>query len=59
MIIDDFDFGWSIVGPPETDPIPFVNSDAVLPFSVPCERLKTVAWGNPEFVQSFHRVQLV
>ena len=42
--------------PAETDPPLLVDTNAVLPFSVATQGLKTVAWWNAQFIQIGCRV---
>src|SRR5215471_18996033 len=43
VVVDDFDMGWTLLGPGETDPPLIVDADRMLTFTVACERFEPVA----------------
>jgi hypothetical protein len=59
MVVNDFNVGRTDVGPSEADPKLIVDSNAVLPFSVRLQGLKSVAWRDPQVVQDMGLIQLV
>ncbi len=59
MVIAYFDPLRSLVAPDETDSVLVVDTDAVLPFSVPVERLQAVPRWDPQRLKRDHGVQLV
>ena len=59
MVVDDLDIQRSKLGPVKANPIPFVDADAVLPFTIAAQSLKAISWWNPEMVQFFHGVEMI
>ncbi len=59
VIIDDLNFGWSSISPPETDAILVIDPDAVLPGSIASELLKPIARRYRNVVQLCRRIQLI
>lgn len=59
MIVHDFDVRRSLAGPPEADPVPLVNPDAVLASAVSHERLQAVPRRDPKLFQAFHGIELI
>jgi hypothetical protein len=42
VIVNDFNFGRARIGPPETDAVPLVNSNAMLSSPIAPQRLKAI-----------------
>ena len=52
MVVHDFDFLGSGLGPSKAHAELVVDSDAVLAFSVAFQRFKSVSWGYPEVLEA-------
>lgn len=59
MVVNDLDIERPEAGPAKTDPIPFVDPDAVVPLPIGSQGFKAIAWWNPEMVQFFHGVEMI
>ena len=59
MVVGYLHFGRTWVGPDETDPIPVVDANAVLPASVPGQSFKPVAGRYAEVAQYSGGIELI
>jgi len=57
MIINNFNIKGIIPIPHETDAIPAIDPDAVLPFPVTQQRFQPVSGWRPEIIQACRRVE--
>jgi hypothetical protein len=59
VVVNDFNGGWTSVGPSKANPKLIVDSDAVLPLPVSLQRLEPIAGWDPEVLKDMGLVQLV
>lgn len=58
MVIHDFDVFRTSRRPTKTQTPLFIDADAVLPGTIAFQRLKPIAWRNPQVVQSCRDFEL-
>ncbi len=59
MIIGNFNIFRTVVRPPETDAVLFVDADTVLPFSIPAQGFESVAWRYSQLIKQCCGIQLI
>jgi hypothetical protein len=59
MVVDNFRLCWPRVSPAKTDTVLVINANAMLSLPIPFQGLKSIAWGNLEFMECEHRVKLI
>ena len=59
MIVNDFDFIRSRIGPSETDPILLVDSNTVLSRTIAPQFFQTIPWRDREVAEFGRRIQLI
>ncbi len=59
MVINDLDIVRITFSPDEADAVPIVNTNTVLSFAVPAERLETIARENGQVSKLIARIQLL
>jgi hypothetical protein len=59
MVIHNLDSNRPVIGPNETEPVPVVDTDTVLPDPLPSERLKMIAGRHAQVAEGACRIELL